>query len=632
MNTPGVLPSIQSLVESNELRVLTDSVRDYAIFVLDHTGRVMTWNRGAQNIKGYSPAEIIGEHFSRFYTPEDQKAGRPAQLLADAAREGRVEDEGFRVRKDGTRFWADVIISALRTEQGDLRGFVKVTRDLTTRRRAEEQLRESEERLRLMIESVNDYAIFMLTPDGRVSSWNLGAERLKGYTQAEIVGQHFSRFYPPEDNAMRKAQRELEIAAREGRFEEEGIRVRKDGTRFWANVVLSAVRDHKGRLLGFAKVTRDMTEKRRAAEETAQRARQQAAVAELGLYALQTADLNALLERGILTARKVLGLDEVAIVNTPSGGRDHVQVPIHASDQKADAYGYLTVARHSLADSDTSFLQAIANVLAAAISRSEMEQQLRTAERANSEERARTEQAQQALRLRDEFISVAAHELRTPLTALHLKLQGLERKMRGSDRKEAAQVTAAVRQTDRLARLIDRLLDVSRISQGRLEMAQEEFDLAALVRQVADDFREPAEQAQAPLQLEVPEALEGCWDRLRLEQVLVNVLSNAVKYGGGQPIQVKLSGDDERVRFEVADRGIGISPEDIGRIFGRFERATSLRHYGGMGLGLYISHHIVEGHGGTISVTSEPGKGSSFVVELPRFAAVGPRRAAQVRA
>ncbi|HZX97005.1 MAG TPA: PAS domain-containing sensor histidine kinase [Myxococcales bacterium] len=626
-----MLPSIQSLVESNELRVLTDSVKDYAIFVLDHTGRVMTWNRGAQNIKGYSPAEIIGEHFSRFYTPEDQKAGRPAKLLADAAREGRVEDEGFRVRKDGTRFWADVIISALRTEQGELRGFVKVTRDLTTRRMAEEQLRESEERLRLMIDSVKEYAIFMLTPEGRVSTWNLGAERLKGYTQAEIVGQHFSRFYPPEENALGKAQRELEIAAREGRFEEEGIRVRKDGTRFWANVVLSAVRDHQGRLLGFAKVTRDMTDRRRGEEETAQRARQQAAVAELGLYALQTGDLNALLERAILSARKVLGLEEIAIVNTPSDG-DHIQVPIHASDRKADAYGYLTVARRSLTGGDTSFLQAVANVLAAAISRSEMEQQLRSAERANSEERARTEQAQQALRQRDEFISVAAHELRTPLTALHLKLQGLERKMRGSDRKEAAQVTAAVRQTDRLARLIDRLLDVSRISQGRLEMTREEFDLAAMVRQVAEDFREPAEQAQAPLELEVPEALEGCWDRLRLEQVLVNVLSNAVKYGGGQPIQVKLSGDEERVRFEVADRGIGISPEDIGRIFGRFERATSLRHYGGMGLGLYISRHIVEGHGGTISVSSEQGKGSTFVVELPRFETVVRPRAAQVRA
>src|SRR3954463_11385104 len=631
MNTPGVLPSIQSLVESNELRVLTDSVRDYAIFVLDHTGRVMTWNRGAQNIKGYSPAEIIGEHFSRFYTPEDQKAGRPAKLLADAAREGRVEDEGFRVRKDGTRFWADVIISALRTEQGELRGFVKVTRDLTTRRMAEEQLRESEERLRLMIDSVKEYAIFMLTPEGRVSTWNLGAERLKGYTQAEIVGQHFSRFYPPEENALGKAQRELEIAAREGRFEEEGIRVRKDGTRFWANVVLSAVRDRQGRLLGFAKVTRDMTDRRRGEEETAQRARQQAAVAELGLYALQTGDLNALLERAILSARKVLGLEEIAIVNTPSDG-DHIQVPIHASDRKADAYGYLTVARRSLTGGDTSFLQAVANVLAAAISRSEMEQQLRSAERANSEERARTEQAQQALRQRDEFISVAAHELRTPLTALHLKLQGLERKMRGSDRKEAAQVTAAVRQTDRLARLIDRLLDVSRISQGRLEMTREEFDLAAMVRQVAEDFREPAEQAQAPLELEVPEALEGCWDRLRLEQVLVNVLSHAVKYGGGQPIQVKLSGDEERVRFEVADRGIGISPEDIGRIFGRFERATSLRHYGGMGLGLSISRHIVDGHGGTISVSSEQGKGSTFVVELPRFETVVRPRAAQVRA
>jgi signal transduction histidine kinase len=262
------------------------------------------------------------------------------------------------------------------------------------------------------------------------------------------------------------------------------------------------------------------------------------------------------------------------------------------------------------------------------MARNEMEAQLRTAERSALEERARLAQAREALRERDEFISVAAHELRTPLTALQLKLQNLERGMRGSDRKEATRLEVAVRQTERMAKLVDRLLDVSRIAQGRLEMAREHFDLAALVRQVADDFRDPAAQARAPLQVDVPEATEGCWDRLRIEQVLVNVLSNAVKYGAGNPIRVKLSSNTDQVRIEIADGGIGISDEDLNRIFDRFERAASIRNYGGMGLGLYITKHIVEAHGGTVSVSSKLGEGSVFVVELPRFAATGSAAAA----
>ncbi len=603
------------------LRLMIESVKDYAIFMLDADGRVATWNEGARRTKGYTADEIIGKHISTFYTREEAEKGRPQRLLHIAATEGRVEDEGWRVRKDGTRFWADVVISRIVDPSGRLIGYTKVTRDLTARREAEEALRQSEERIRLMIESVNDYAIFMLDPDGRVASWNPGAERLKGYTAQEIVGRHFSVFYPPEDAAAGRPERELEIAAATGRYEEESIRVRKDGTRFWANVVLSAMRTRGGRLLGFTKVTRDMTDRRRAAEELTQRARQQSAVAQLGMFALQTTELAGLLERAVHTAREILGYDEVEIVG--STDESSVAVPIHAADRTLAPYGFLCVrGRSTIAPADVSFLQALANVVSTAIARTQMEEQLRAAERKAHEERSRTEQAQEALRERDEFISVAAHELRTPLTALQLKLQGVERALRGTDRKEILRVEAAVRQTERMARLIDRLLDVSRIAQGRLEMAREEMDLAALVRQVAEDFREPAAQARAPLQLELPESARGTWDRLRIEQVLVNVLSNAVKYGAGKPIRIRLGGDGERVRLEVTDQGIGISAEDLGRIFGRFERAASIRHYGGMGLGLYITRHIVEGHGGTVSVSSKVGEGSTFVVELPRSGGV----------
>ena len=253
---------LQPLLASAELRAVADSIKDYAIFLLDSEGVVLTWNTGAQRIKGYAAGDIVGQSFSRFYTDEDRAARRPQQHLMVAAREGRIEIEGWRLRKDGSRFWANVVISPIHREGGEVQGFVKVTRDLTERRRIEQQLKDGEERLRLMIESVKDYAIFLLDPQGRVTSWNPGAERMKGYTAAEIIGQHFSRFYSQEDRAAGKPAMELETASSTGRFEEEGWRVRKDGSRLWSSVVLSAVHDERGELVGFAKVTRDMTERK----------------------------------------------------------------------------------------------------------------------------------------------------------------------------------------------------------------------------------------------------------------------------------------------------------------------------------------------------------------------------------
>ena len=255
-------------VDDGLYRLLVESVADYAIFALDATGTVLTWNEGAQRLKGYAPEDIIGKRFSLFYPPEDIAAGKPDRLLSIAAEQGHVEDEGWRVRKDGSYFWADVVITALRNPQGQLVGFAKVTRDLTERRAAEQALRTSEERFRLIVSSVKDYGIFMLDPRGHVASWNEGAERIKGYTAEEIIGRHFSIFYPQKDIKNGKPAWELKVAAREGRFEDEDWRIRKDGSLFWANVIITALRNPAGNLVGFAKVTRDLTE-RKAAEQRA---------------------------------------------------------------------------------------------------------------------------------------------------------------------------------------------------------------------------------------------------------------------------------------------------------------------------------------------------------------------------
>jgi PAS domain S-box-containing protein len=247
-------------------RLIVENVRDYAIFALDTTGHISSWNAGAERLKGYTRAEALGRHLSTFYVPEDIAAGKPARELRDAERNGSVEDEGWRVRKNGTLFWASVTITAIRDEAGTLIGYAKVTRDLTDRRRAEAKLRESEERFRLIVQGVQDYAIFMLDPDGHIASWNEGARRIKGYTPEEIIGRHFSTFYPVADVTSGKPGLELEIAARDGKYEEEGWRLRKDGTSFWANVLITALRTQDGTLVGYAKVTRDLTE-RKAAEE-----------------------------------------------------------------------------------------------------------------------------------------------------------------------------------------------------------------------------------------------------------------------------------------------------------------------------------------------------------------------------
>jgi PAS domain S-box-containing protein len=259
--------------DDHRFRLLVQSVQDYGIFMLDPEGRISSWNAGAERIKGWSAGEIIGQHFSVFYPPEDVAAGKPAWELEVAVRDGRLEDEGWRVRKDGTRFWANVVITALFDEKGELQGFGKVTRDMTERRAAELALRESEERFRLLVQSVQDYGIFMLDTEGRISSWNAGAERIKGWSAGEIIGQHFSVFYPAEDVAAGKPAWELEVAVEEGRLEDEGWRVRKDGTRFWANVVITALFDERGELQGFGKVTRDMTERRNAEQALRERRR-----------------------------------------------------------------------------------------------------------------------------------------------------------------------------------------------------------------------------------------------------------------------------------------------------------------------------------------------------------------------
>ncbi|WP_432444313.1 PAS domain S-box protein [Rhizobium leguminosarum] len=309
-------------VVDDRYRILVDGITDYAIYMLDANGCVSSWNAGAQRFKGYGKDEILGAHFSRFYTDEDRERGLPQRALDTARKEGKFENEGWRVRKDGERFWAHVIVDAIRDGTGTLIGFAKITRDLTARKQAEDELRRSQEQLRLLVQGVTDYAIYMLDPEGKVSSWNQGAQRIKGYTPEEIIGEHFSRFYTDEDRADGLPARALKIASTEGRFEHEGWRVRKDGTRFWASVIIDQIRAEDGTHIGFAKVTRDVSEKRAAQEALVQAQKMEALGQLTGGMAHDFNNLLTVVIASLEMARKraIKGKDVVSLLDNALQG------------------------------------------------------------------------------------------------------------------------------------------------------------------------------------------------------------------------------------------------------------------------------------------------------------------------
>ncbi len=254
-------------------RLLVQGITDYAICMLDPAGNVTNWNAGAQRIKGYKAKEVLGKHFSIFYLPEDREAGAPARALEIARKEKHFLAEGWRLRKDGTKFFASVVIDPI-YEKRRLIGYAKITRDITERQKILADLHTSESQFRMLVSGVTDYALYMLSPAGIVVNWNAGGQRIKGYLPQEIIGQSFSRFYTPADQSAGKPARALMIAEEAGHYEEEGWRVRKDGSFFWASVVIDPIRDADGKLVGFAKITRDISERREAQEKLEQIQRQ----------------------------------------------------------------------------------------------------------------------------------------------------------------------------------------------------------------------------------------------------------------------------------------------------------------------------------------------------------------------
>ena len=360
------------------------------------------------------------------------------------------------------------------------------------------ELIEANDRMRLVVDSIRDYAIFMLDGSGKVATWNTGARLTKGYSAGEIIGKHIEAFYTPEDRARDLPRRLLAEAEAEGRVESEGWRVRKDGSRFWADVIITPLRDEEGALLGFAKITRDLTEKRRADEES-----------------------------------------------------------------------------------------------------------------------VRLIRAEAAARIKDEFLSIASHELKTPLTALKLQIDSLRHQVDTLDQRLAKKIERAASGADRLNELVESLLDVSRIETGGLTLHPERSDLSQSMARLVDGLGLTASKAGCSLTFASTGPCVGFWDRVRLEQVGSNLIGNAIKYAAGGPIEVSVSKDGGEAVLVVSDHGPGLTEGAFATLFERFERASPTHHFGGLGLGLYISREIIAAHGGTITAENPSTGGARFTVRLP---------------
>ncbi|HVQ33849.1 MAG TPA: PAS domain S-box protein [Lysobacter sp.] len=499
---PSRLPTLTAAVDRTFddaiFRRLVEDVPDYAIFLIDPDGYVRTWNTGAARLKGYAADEIIGRHFSVFYPQDAIDRGWPAHELHVARETGRFEDEGWRLRKDGTRFWANVVLTRILDDDGSVLGFSKITRDLSARREHEELLRRSEERFRLMVEGVRDYAIFMLDPDGHVASWNAGAQQAKGYAADEIIGQHFSLFYPPEVVESGWPARELEIAMAEGRCEDEGWRVRKDGTRFWASVVITTLYDDHGRHIGFAKITRDLSDKRRVS-------------------ALE---------------------DEGRRVTT--------------------------------------------------------------------------------------FLAMLGHELRNPLAPISNAVSIMQLEPMQSERLRMCRDVIS-RQLQQITRLVDDLLDVGRITAGKIHLQREPVELGAVLEEAVEAI-EPYSRSRAHALVfnrEGPAWIVG--DRARLLQIVSNLLTNAAKFTGrGGRIVATLRCTAGHAELSVADNGPGIPASRLRDIFNLFVQGDQdpARTQGGLGLGLSLVQQLTTLMGGEVSAYSAgEGKGAEFIVRFPLVSA-----------
>ncbi|QRK06168.1 PAS domain S-box protein [Archangium violaceum] len=648
-------------------RLLVGSVQDYGVFMLSLDGAIESWNQGAQRLKGYRAHEVVGSGISRFFPPEELEKGTPERLFQDALLKGIATYEGWLVRKDGDRFWAIVTLSAVEDENGRLRGVTNVAKDLTERKRVEDALRESEEQLRLLIDSVQGYGVFMVSPDGQVASWSPGAERVQGYRVEEVMGAPLSRFFRPEEVANGTPERLIQGALAEGRAEYEGWLVRKGGTTFWASVVLGAVMDRHGNLRGFSNITRDLTERMRAERaisfladvgsvlagsldyrttlekivRLAMRDETHACIVEMlegqRIQPVAVAHVDQDQERIIQKAVRIMpvesrmgqGVARVVHTGQPElksgisdvgwlgealgfaepnvlrdlGVRSYMCVPLTARGKTFGAMVFLAAPGRNYASDDLLLAEELARRAALALDNARL-----------------YEQAQIAIRMREEVLAIVSHDLRSPLSMIQMGADQLLSESRGREQPEFTSRTAAKirRASVRMIHLIRDLLDFSSIEAGQLRIEVSNHDAGELVTELLEELQPNAGEKGIRLERETePSSLIVRCDRERIVQVFSNLLGNAIKFTGeGGSVMIRTRREGDQAVFSVSDTGPGIPEEDLSHIFDRYWQVNRGTRES-FGLGLAISKAIIESHGGKLGVESRVGQGTTFFFTLP---------------
>lgn len=652
-----------------------------AIFSWDfHTDLITLWNRGAEDLYGFSREEAIGRSAHDLLQTEFPIPLDRIRHAVDT--KGHWEGRLIHYRKDGRRL---IVSSRWASRTSDLApsAVLEINTDITDRSRREEQ----DARLAAIVQSSND-TIFSKTLDGIITSWNPAAERTYGYTTAEIVGKHVSTLAPTDiqdeiPSILAQVRRGERIENYETR------RVCKDGTEMNVSISVSPIRDGSGTIIGSATIARDITERVRMEEEhrrLLERERTARSSAEwaqerLSFLAAASAVLGTSLDfEATLTNLAWLAVPRVAdfctVLVMDEDGELRRLVAAHVDSERialaeelerryppqrdSGTYRILSTGEPDMLDVVTddmlvkaakdaehlqlmrqlqigSYISAplvargrVLGVISLVMAESgrhytqdDLSLVMDLARRAGTAvDNARLYgETQEALQLREEFLSIASHELRTPLTALQLQVQLLRRMLKDDNDPAGGSrriIDGVERQVKRLGRLTNDLLDVSRISAGRFDLDTSHFDLGLLVGDVLARFEDELQAAGSTVDVHLSEPVFGNWDRHRLDQVIANLLSNALKYGGGTAIHIDVSADDSMARLSVSDRGPGIAEANLGRIFDRFERVETAERTAGLGLGLFIAREIVEAHGGTIRAQSRVGQGAMFVVELPR--------------
>jgi PAS domain S-box-containing protein len=688
-------------------RLLVEGTRDYAIFMLDPEGRVITWNPGAERIMGYRADEIIGQHFSRFYPPEAVERGWPAEELRRAGAEGRFEDEGLRVRKDGSSYWSNVIITALHDEAGKLRGFSKITRDLTERKRAEEAirqtnvelerrveertaalhnerewLRQSEARKTAILETALD-AIITIDHEGKVVEFNPAAERVFGYPRAEVLGREMAQLIVPPPLRERHYRGLAHyLATGEGPVLDKRIEMtalRAGGTEFPVELAITRISAEGPPL--FTAYVRDITERKRGEQASrllAEASKSLAALVDYGSTMQKVARLavpsfadwcavDMVEADGSLRRVAVAHVDpskvelahelnrrhppdpdapqgvphivrtgkpeliseitDTLLVETVKdeellrimrelGLKSYLGVPLQSRGKTVGAITFVAAESGRRFDAtDLAVAEDLAHRAGIALENARLYTEVREADHR-----------------KDEFLAMLAHELRNPLAPIRNALHIM--KQTGADAAVLERVREMMeRQVQHMTRMVDDLLDVSRITRGKIELRKEVVDLASVVERTVEAAGPLIEDRRQELTVELPpEPVRLEADPTRLEQVLANLLNNAAKYtdhGGHIWLSARQEGGELVLR--VRDTGVGIAPDLLGRIFEPFVQADRVLHQsqGGLGIGLTLVRRLVEMHGGSVTVSSAgPGKGSEFTVRLPALSPAQSKRGA----